>query len=196
MLDAPAHIVAEIIDGTLYTNPRPSPPHVIASSRLGSHILFPFDFGRGGPGGWWILDEPELHLDEDVVVPDLAGWCRERMPEAPSETYFTVVPDWVCEVLSPSTKSLDLGGKRAVYARAGVGYLWFVDPEERFLRAFNLRDKEWYLIDTLFDDASVSLTPFEEISFDLGDLWISHVLHKSVPESEPADSPAAALEEK
>ena len=192
VLDAPAHMVAEIIEGTLYTHPRPSPPHVVASSRLGSHILFPFDFGRGGPGGWWILHEPELHLDEDVVVPDLAGWRRERMPEVPSEAYFTVVPDWVCEVLSPSTKSLDLGGKRAVYARAGVGYLWFVDPEERFLQVFELRDKEWNLIDTLFDDALVSLPPFGEISFNLGDLWPPHVLHKSVPESESA----AALEEK
>ena len=183
VLDAPPNMVAEIVDGTLYTNPRPGMPHTAASSEL--HTIVNSAFGRGwrGPGGWWIYFEPELHLGEDIVVPDLAGWRRERLPERPTGPYCTLAPDWVCEVLSPSTRKLDLGGKRAVYARAGVSYLWFVDPEEHSLQAFVLRNEEWVLIDTLFNDASVSLPPFDAISFSLSELWDPIVFHKSVPES-------------
>ena len=121
VLDAPAHRVAEIVDGTLYTQPRPAPPHAVASSYLGGELTGPFGKGRGGPGGWWILDEPELHLGEDILVPDLAGWRRERMAELPDTAYFTLAPDWACEVLSASTRRLDLHEKRPVYAREGVG---------------------------------------------------------------------------
>ena len=95
VIDAPAHRVAEIVDGTLYTHPRPAPPHTIASSVLVGELNPPFHRGRGGPGGWWILNEPELHLGEDILVPDLAGWRRERMPEPPDTAYFSVAPDWV-----------------------------------------------------------------------------------------------------
>ena len=123
VLDAPAHLVAEIVAGTLYTHPRPAPPHTRASSVLGGKIGTPFDFDAGGPGGWWILDEPELHLGDDILVPDLAGWRRERMPELPDTPYFTLAPDWACEVLSASTRRMDLQGKRPIYAREGVGYL-------------------------------------------------------------------------
>ncbi len=190
VLDAPPHRVAEIVDGTLYTNPRPAPPHAVAKSVLGSCIGPPFHQGRGGPGGWWILNEPELHLDKDILVPDIAGWRRERIPEIPITAYFTLPPDWVCEVLSPSTRKLDLGSKRTVYAREGVGYLWLVDPDTRSLEAFKLRGAEWVLIDTLFEDAPVSLPPFEAISFNLGDLWPPRTVHKELPskvitESEP-----------
>ena len=193
VLDAPPHMVAEIIDGTLYTHPRPTPPHALASSGLGGRINPPFHFGDGGPGGWWILFEPELHLGDDIVVPDRAGWRRERLPEYPDVAYFTLAPDWVCEVLSPSTRKLDLGSKNAIYARAGVSHLWLVDPEARSLEAYALRDKQWVLIDTLFDDASVSLPPFDAISFDLGDLWVPHILHKSAPESESVGQPTMEL---
>ena len=190
VLDAPPHMVAEIVDGTLYTHPRPSPRHSLASSQLGTCIGPPFHNGRGGPGGWWILDEPEVHLGEDILVPDLAGWRRERMLELPTTAYITLAPDWVCEVLSPSTRALDLGGKRAVYAREGVAYLWLVDPDARSLEAFELHGIEWVLMDTLFDDAPVSLPPFEAISFSLSDLWPPHAVHKETPikqavESEP-----------
>ena len=193
VLDSPPHMVAQIIDGTLYTHPRPAPPHALASSDLGGILNSPFSRGRGGPGGWWILDEPELHLGDDIVVPDLAGWRRERMPELPSEAYFMLAPDWVCEVLSPSTLKLDLGRKKAVYGSAGVSYLWFVDPGVRSLEALTLRNKEWVLIDTLFDNASVSLPPFDAISFDLGDLWPPRVLHKSVTKPISANRPTAEL---
>lgn len=171
VLDAPPHRVAEIIDGTLHTHPRPATRHAWASTGLTEIIGPPFNRGRGGPGGWWIVDEPELHVGEDILVPDLAGWRRTRMPEYPDTAYFTLAPDWVCEVLSPSTRAFDQGEKRAVYAREGVGHLWFVDPDVRTLEAFELRDGHWVLLDTPTGGASVSLPPFDAISFGLGDLW-------------------------
>ena len=195
VLDAPPDKVAEVVDGTLYIFDRPAFLHTLASSTLGRYIGTPFHDGRGGPGGWWILNEPELHLGEDIVVPDLAGWRRERMPVYPDTAYFTLAPDWVCEVLSPSTRKLDLGGKSAVYARAGVGYLWFVDPIARSLEANVLRGGKWVAIATLHDDATVSLPPFEAISFSLGDLWPPPTVHKAVPgelTDEPEPAPIAA----
>ncbi len=171
VLDAPAHRVAEIVDGTLHTQPRPAMPHALASSRLGGELTGPFDRGRGGPGGWWVIDEPELHLGEDILVPDLAGWRRERMPDYPDTAYVTLAPDWVCEVLSASTRRLDLHGKRPVYAREGVGHLWLVDPADRTLEAFELREGQWVLIASAKDDDPVSIRPFDAVTFSLGDLW-------------------------
>ena len=171
VLDAPPHRVAEVIAGTLHTHPRPAMRHARASSGIGAKIAPPFDFGDDGPGGWWIIDEPELHLGEDIVVPDLAGWRRETMPEYPDAAYCTIAPDWVCEVLSPSTRRLDLNEKRALYSREGVCHLWFVDPDARTLEAFALREEQWVLIDTLVDDAPVSLPPFDAITFPLDALW-------------------------
>ena len=171
VLDAPAHVVAEVVEGSLYTHPRPAAPHARASSVLGGKIGDPFDFGEDGPGGWWIIDEPELHLGKDILVPDLAGWRRERMPDFPDAAYFSLAPDWVCEVLSPSTRDLDRHGKRPVYARDGVGHLWFVDPAARDLEAFELRGGEWVLIATARNDDPVSIPPFEAITFPLDALW-------------------------
>ena len=171
VLDAPAHQVAEIVDGTFHTHPRPAPAHTIASSFLGLELGAPFSKGRGGPGGWWILDEPELHLGDDILVPDLAGWRRERMAVPPDTPYFSLAPDWVCEVLSPSTRRLDLHAKRPVYAREGVGHLWLIEPTDRTLEAFELRDREWVLIACAKDDEAVSIRPFDAITFSLGDLW-------------------------
>ena len=171
VLDAPAHRVAEIVDGTLYTHPRPAMPHARASSSLGVKIGGPFDYDAGGPGGWWIIFEPELHLDEDILVPDLAGWCRKRMLDYPDTAYVTLAPDWVCEVLSPSTRRLDLHGKRPVYAHEGVRHLWLVDPTDRTLEAFELREGEWVLIASAKDDDPISIRPFDAITFSLGDLW-------------------------
>ena len=171
VLDAPAHQVAEIVDGTLYTHPRPAMPHALASSRLGIDLGGPFDRGRGGPGGWWIIDEPELHLGEDIMVPDLAGWRRERMPQYPDTAYVTLAPDWVCEVLSPSTRKVDLLEKRPTYAREGVGHLWLIDPTDRTLEAFELHEGQWLLIASAKDDDPVSIRPFDAITFSLADLW-------------------------
>ena len=171
VLDAPAHRVAELVDGTLHTQPRPAMPHALASSRLGGELTGPFDRGRGGPGGWWIIDEPELHFGEDVLVPDLAGWRRERMPDYPDAAYVALAPDWVCEVLAPSTRKLDLHGKRPIYAREGVGHLWLVEPADRTLEAFEMREGQWVLIATAKDDDPVCIRPFDAITFSRGDLW-------------------------
>ena len=171
VLDAPPHRVAEIVDGTLHTHPRPAMLHALARSHLGDELVGPYGKGRGGPGGWWIIDEPELHLGEDILVPDLAGWRRERMPEYPETAYATLAPDWVCEVLSPSTRRLDLQGKRPVYAREEVRHLWLVDPTDRTLEAFELREGEWVLIAAAKDDDPIRIRPFDAITFSLGDLW-------------------------
>ncbi len=171
VLDAPTHQVAEIVGGALYATPRPAMPHALASSLLGSQLIAPFHLGRGGPGGWWIIDEPELHLGDDILVPDLAGWRRTRMPSYPETAYTTLVPDWVCEILSPSTRGLDLDAKRPVYAREGVRHLWLVDPDGRTLEAFELAAGEWSTIAIVADDAVVQIPPFEAASFSLADLW-------------------------
>ena len=143
VLDAPAHKVAEIIDGVLRLNPRPAPLHGVARSVLGARINRPFQLGEDGPGEWWIIDEPELHFGEDVVVPDVAGWKKSRMPELPDTAYFTLAPDWVCEVLSPSTKKLDRGRKSAIYIRNRVKHMWLVDPIERTLEVYALTNDRW-----------------------------------------------------
>ena len=171
VLDAPPHKVAEIVEGTLHMSPRPAYRHARASTGVGARIAPPYDFDYDGPDGWWILFEPEIHLGEDVLVPDLAGWRRKRLPEIPDVAYYTLAPDWVCEVLSPSTRALDQGMKRAIYAREGVAHLWFVDPDARTLEAFELHAGKWVLLETLTGNDSVSLPPFEAVSFSLGDLW-------------------------
>ncbi len=180
VIDTPSHLVAELIDGRLYTRSRPASRHAFAETALASILNPPLHFSRGGPGGWWILFEPELQLGENILVPDLAGWRRQRMSQLPDidETY--IVPDWICEVLSPSTLSFDLGRKSDIYARAGVDYMWLVDPNTYSLEAFKLQGSDWELIDSLYGDVPVSLPPFEEISFDLGDLWLRTV-HEDLP---------------
>ena len=134
VLNAPEHKVAEILDGELFLSPRPAPRHAVASSALGMAIGGVRSTGTGGPGGWWILDEPELHFGDDVVVPDLAGWRRERMPAIPDAAFFTLAPDWVCEVLSPSTERIDRGRKLRIYAEAGVAHAWLVNPARAHAR--------------------------------------------------------------
>ena len=172
VLDAPPHLVAEIVNGTLHTHPRPAARHARAASALGGKIGNPFDYDASGPGGWWIIDEPELHLGEEILVPDLAGWRRDRMPEIPDTAYFTLAPDWVCEVLSPSTRKVDRIEKLPIYAREGIGHLWLIDPMDRSLEAFELCDGEWVLIATAKDDEPVSIRPFDAVTFSLGDLWV------------------------
>ena len=171
VLDAPPHMVAEIVEGALHLQPRPAMSHALAGSSLGVELGGPFQRGRGGPGGWWIIDEPELHFGEDVLVPDLAGWRRERMPDYPDTPYCTLAPDWVCEILSPSTRKFDLEEKRPIYAREGVGHLWLVDPAARALEAFVLSNGEWSPAGSAKNDDSVSFPPFEAIAFPLDALW-------------------------
>lgn len=171
VLDAPPHMVAEIVEGALHLQPRPAIRHTVAGSFLGGELFGPFQRGRGGPGGWWILDEPELHFGEDILVPDLAGWRRERLIEPPDEAYFTLAPDWVCEIISPSTRKFDLEEKRPIYAREGVGHIWLIDPAARALEAFSLSGSEWLPAGSARDREPVSFPPFDAISFPLDALW-------------------------
>ena len=171
VLEAPAYMVAEIVKGVLHTQPRPASRHALAGSSLGMEIGNPFQRGRGGPGGWWIVDEPELHFGDDILVPDLAGWRRERMPDYPDTPYFTLAPDWMCEVLSPSTRAFDLEEKRPIYAREGVGHLWFVDPAARTLEAFALQDGAWTPVGSARNDEPVTCPPFQAVTFPLDALW-------------------------
>lgn len=171
VLAAPPNMVAELFDGVLSTMARPRPRHASFSSGLGVVLGGPFMFGIGGPGGWRIIDEPELHLGGDVAVPDIAGWRLERMPKLPETAWFDLPPDWVCEVLSPSTRRLDQGIKREVYARHGIAHLWHVDPEDRLLEVFELTGGKWLLWKTYTDDAEVVAPPFAAVPFQLGVLW-------------------------
>ena len=167
----PANTVGELIHGELYVSPRPAGPHTVAASVLGGELMGPFHVGRGGPGGWLLLDEPELHLGEDVLIPDLAGWRRERMPRAPRTAAFTLAPDWVCEVLSPSTAALDRSAKLVVYAREQVRHVWLVDPEARTLEVLRLEGAQYTVCFTHSGAAHVRAEPFEALELTLALLW-------------------------
>ena len=171
VLNAPENKVAEILDGELFLSPRPAPRHAVAPSGLLGSLHSPFDRGQGGPGGWWILTEPEVHVADPVVVPDLAGWRRERMPAIPEEAFFSLAPDWVCEVLSPSTERIDRSRKLRIYAQAGVAHAWLVNPIARTLEILRLRDGTWTLVAVCGDTDTVRIEPFEAIELDLGRLW-------------------------
>lgn len=165
------HLVAEILDGELYASPRPAVPHALATSGLGYDLIGPFDRGRGGPGGWWILVEPELHLSDDVVVPDLAGWRRTRVPDLPRGAFLQIAPDWVCETLSPSTERIDRGKKLAIYAREGVAHVWLLNPIAETLEAYRLQEGHWLLLVTHTGDVTARIEPFDAIEIELWRLW-------------------------
>ena len=178
----PENMVGEILGGELHATPRPAPRHARAYSSITGTLWGPFDHGRGGPGGWWIIDEPELHLGGDVIVPDIAGWRRSRMPTLPETAWFELAPDWVCEILSPSTANTDRAVKMPIYAREGVEHLWLVDPDARTLEAYHRQtDGHWLLLVTLKDDDGVRQPPFDAIEFPLSDLWAD-------PPAEPEDT--------
>jgi Uma2 family endonuclease len=167
----PDHLIGELIDGELVTQPRPAAPHARAASRLGMEVGNPFDRGKGGPGGWIILDEPELHLHGDALVPDLAGWRRERMPELPEVAAFELAPDWVCEVLSASTQRWDRVRKMRVYAREQVSHVWLVDPVAQTLEVYTWSGSAWVRSQVAEGGEKLRATPFEAIELDLALLW-------------------------
>ena len=167
----PANMVGEIIDGALHANPRPASRHARASSRLGMRLGSAFDSDDGEPGGWILLDEPELHLGPDVLVPDLAGWRRTRMPELPHTAAFDLAPDWICEVLSPGTAAVDRTQKLPIYARQGVGHAWLIDPIEQTLEAFARDGARWTLLGAWSAEAQVTVEPFEGYTLSLSALW-------------------------
>jgi len=171
LLQVPGHLVAEIMDGVLYSQARPALRHSHTTSQIIGHISGPFDLGSGGPGGWIILVEPEIHLGKDVIVPDVAGWRRDRMASVPDMAYADLAPDWVCEVLSPSTCKLDRTRKMAVCAREFVKHVWLVDPNHQTLEVYRLAGEFWALVGASMDDAVVRAEPFDAIEISLATLW-------------------------
>ena len=167
----PEHLTAEIIFGRLETHPRPVPRHSFAQTSLADELVGPFQKGRGGPGGWIFMVEPELHLGPHILAPDLAGWRRERLPKLPKTVYLETPPDWVCELISPSTEKNDRGPKRRIYGSFGVGHLWHLDATAILLEVFALREDHWVLYETYQNTDNVAAPPFESVPFSLTDLW-------------------------
>lgn len=171
--DLPEGLTGEIIDGQLHTEPRPAPRHALAATNLAAELIGPYSRGRNGPGGWWILVEPALHFrrDAEVLVPDLAGWRRARMADLPLDQRLEIPPDWICEVLSPSTRSKDREIKMPLYASYGVAYAWLIDGSTQTLEAYELRGSAWAQLGVYSVDSAPGVAPFETASFRIADLW-------------------------
>jgi Uma2 family endonuclease len=172
-LSAPANVVVEVIDGDLITAPRPRARHAHVSSRLGGRLRPFSDPIDDEPGGWVILDAPEIHLGPrpDILGPDLAGWHRARMPEIPDVAAISLAPDWVCEVLSDRTEALDRGRKMRIWRREGISHVWLVSPELRTLEVYRLENGRYSLLDTLEGDEVVRAEPFADLALPLAVLW-------------------------
>ncbi len=173
ILALPEHLIGEIINGELIVTPRPGPRHARSASALGGAIFNPFDQGGDGPGGWWILFEPEIHFSSDVIVPDLAGWKKELVPMLPtSKAYFEIVPNWVCEVLSKKTAGIDRVKKLPIYAKAKVDYVWLVNPDQKTLEIYLREDQKWMLLNAFEGNQLVRAAPFDAIELNLANLWL------------------------
>ena len=172
LLQVPDHLVAEILDGELFTTPRPAAPHAFSASLLNAALVPPFGKGRGGPGGWIILFEPELHLHDEIMVPDLVGWRQTRLPSVPNAPFLTLAPDWVCEILSPSTERMDRLRKLPIYGREGVLHVWLINPTLRTLEVLRLEQGRWVVAATHGGDEDVvTVEPFEAVPFELSGIW-------------------------
>lgn len=171
VLQAADNVVAEVLNGDLYTSPRPAGPHAEAASVLGMDVGGAFHRGRGGPGGWIILFEPELHLARDILVPDLAGWLRSRLPAVPATAFLELPPDWACEVVSPGSERIDRERKLPIYARERVSHVWLVDPLERMIEVYRLDGEGYRLVVTRGGTDRVRLEPFAAIEIELDALW-------------------------
>ncbi len=165
----PSNMVGEIVDGELHASARPAFPHAHAGSAVGRGLLPAFD--HPGRGGWRLLYEPELHLGDDTVVPDWAGWRRERMPRLPRSAFSTLAPDWVCEILSPSTEAFDRSEKLPVYAREGVSHAWLLDPLARTLEVLQLQSGRWSIVASHADDALIRIPPVADLEIRLREFW-------------------------
>lgn len=170
LLRLPAHLTGEILSGELHVQPRPSSRHARIETGLASGLFGPFDLGGGGPGGWIILAEPELHLDAQVMVPDLAGWRRERLAEIPDGPIATV-PDWICEILSPSTAMKDRAIKLPLYGELGVKHAWIVDPSAKTVEVLRREGSHWILLATHGNQDAMRAEPFAAVALELGGLW-------------------------
>jgi len=175
LLRLPDDVRGEVLSGRVVTAPAPMPKHSKAQRALGSFIGRPFDDddGHGGPGGWWIFVEVDIALGaHDIVRPDLAGWRRERLVDPAEQRPITVVPDWVCEILSPSTAARDKVQKRALYGEAGVLHYWIVDVDARTLEAFTLESGRWVLTGSYDDASTAAIPPFDAVALDVGRLFL------------------------
>jgi Uma2 family endonuclease len=172
-LDAlPPGVVGEIIEGVLYTMTKPRMRHQRTMRMISGRVGEPFDNERGGPGGWWIVPEPGIELpNTPEITPDVAGWRRERMPEMPFDEPIRVVPDWVCEILSKTTRRHDLLVKLPYYAKIGVSHHWLVDLEARVLIAHRLEASEWRIIGTYSDETEARIAPFDAVPLNVADWW-------------------------
>jgi Uma2 family endonuclease len=167
----PDRLIAEIIDGNLHVSPHPSVRHCLAQSVL-IGVVGSFSNPVGAAlGGWWILFQPEVHLGDDVLVPDVVGWRRERLPAMPDAPWMTLPPDWVCEVLTPDTEQMDRVDKLRIYRQAGVGHAWLVKPEIGTLEVYRRADGGWTLVGTHGDEGLVRLEPFDALEWELSRLW-------------------------
>jgi Uma2 family endonuclease len=172
VLNAPSGKIAQIAEGTLYVQPRPAWRHQRVAAALGNRLGPPFDDGDEGPGGWVLLPEAELHLGPDVFVPDWAGWRRERFAVPADAPYIEIAPDWVCEILSPSTAGFDRVKKLPAYAREGVSHAWLIDSHARTLEIFRLENKRWMLVSTHSEADVVRAEPFDAIELALARFWV------------------------
>ncbi len=175
LFNIPENMAGELIDGELIVTPRPSRKHIYAASRLDKEIGSPYELGSGGPGGWIILVEPEIGLGSDILVPDLAGWRRERFPVEEPHNWISVAPDWICEILSPNTFRRDKVLKMPLYARNGIQYFWLIDPIAKTLDTFRLEAGRWIVGGIYAENDKVRTEPFPEVEFDLNLLWIETV---------------------
>jgi len=170
----PEGLTGEILNGQIHAQSRPSLPHVMTGFMLGATLLDPFQKDIGGPDGWWIIIEPEVHFVQDieVTVPDLAGWRHERISHLPKGHRIEIVPDWVCEILSPYTASRGREVKMPLYAHYGVQYAWLIDPTKRMLETYRLAADAWIETGRFADANQVAVLPFEAVSLDLEALWL------------------------
>lgn len=167
----PPHVVGEILGGDLHATPRPRLRHSRSAWKLSVSLDGPFDRGAGGPGGWLFLAESELHLGPDTIVPDLAGWRRERLPVLPDEAFLAIAPDWICEIASPSTERLDRGVKMDIYLREGVSHLWMLDPTAKFVEVFRSAGGQWVRVGMWSGDEPAEIEPFAAVAIELSALW-------------------------
>lgn len=172
LLAVPETMIAQIVDGELVAAPRPANEHALACSVLAADLSGPFQRGKGRPGGWWILYEPEIHLARDVLVPDIAGWRTSRLPIIPREPFFTLAPDWVCEVLSPSTAGFDRVRKLEIFRRERVGHVWFADPTGKTLEVLRNEGGKWVVAATFEGNDLARAEPFDAIELELAALWV------------------------
>ncbi|MCC7386221.1 MAG: Uma2 family endonuclease [Deltaproteobacteria bacterium] len=171
LVELPENVIGEIVDGELRVQPRPASPHLVVAMSLGEELGPPFRRGRGGPGGWVLLAEPELRFGEDVLVPDYAGWRRARMRVIPEVPYFELTPDWACEILSPSTLAYDRVTKLRVFARESIPFVWLIDPLAKTLEALRLEGGAYVIAALHEGQEKARVPPFDAIELDLSVLW-------------------------